>query len=101
VTGYSSCRNDLSFVKIEVIDSNGQVVPKDSISVKLIISGNGELIASGNANPKDMAGVNRPQMDTYKGKAIAIIRPKSIGTIKIIAESMGMKAGELTIKVEK
>jgi beta-galactosidase len=94
-------RNDLSFVKIEIIDSNGQVVPKDSVSLKLIVSGNGELVASGNANPKDMASVNSPMLDTYKGKAIAIIRPKGSGTIRLIAESGGLKAGELTIAVEQ
>jgi beta-galactosidase len=94
-------RNDLSFVKIEIIDSNGQVVPKDSVSVQLTISGNGELVASGNANPKDMASVNTPKMDTFKGKAIAIVRPKGSGTMKLMAESGGLKTCELTITVEK
>jgi hypothetical protein len=55
-------RNDLAFVKIEVIDENGRLVPRDLISVKLILSGNGELVASGNANPKDMASVNQPNL---------------------------------------
>ena len=52
-------RNDLSYVKIEVVDVNGQMVPQDSIKISLTLSGNGELAASGNANPKDMASVNR------------------------------------------
>jgi len=94
-------RNDLSYVKIELIDSNGQVVPMDSVAVRLIISGNGELVGSGNSNPKDMASVNRPQMDTFKGKAIAIVRPEGSGTIKLMAEAAGLKTGELTIAVEK
>jgi hypothetical protein len=42
-------RNDLAFVKIEVIDANGQLVPQDSIPIKLILSGNGELAASTSA----------------------------------------------------
>ena len=92
-------RNDLSFVKIEVIDINDQLVPQDSIKIKLILSGEGELAASGNANPKDMASVNNSQINTFKGKAIAIIRPTGIGKIKIIAESPGLKTGELKIQV--
>jgi beta-galactosidase len=92
-------RNDLSFVKIEVIDSNGQLVPQNSISVKLILSGNGELAASGNANPKDMASVNRTQINTYNGRAQAIIRPSGSGQVKLIAESQGLKTGELKIQV--
>jgi beta-galactosidase len=94
-------RNDLSYVKIEVIDAKGQLVPKDSISVKLMLSGNGELIASGNSNPKDMASVNRPLINTYKGKALAIIRPSGSGTIMLKAESQGLKTGELIIQVTK
>ena len=93
-------RNDLSFVKIEVVDSNGQLVPQDSIKIKLTLSGNGELAASGNANPKDMASVNRPQLNTFKGKALAIIRPFShAGNITLKAESEALTTGQLTIEV--
>jgi beta-galactosidase len=95
-------RNDLSFVKIEVVDANEQLVPKDSIKIKLTISGNGELAASGNTNPKDMASVNRPLFFTYKGKAIAIIRPSATeGSIRILAESLGLKSGELLIETKR
>jgi beta-galactosidase len=95
-------RNDLSFVKIEVVDGNGQIVPQDSILIKLTLSGNGEIAASGNANPKDMASVNRSLINTYKGKALAVIRPSGKeGNIKLMAESQGLKTGELMIQVMK
>jgi beta-galactosidase len=95
-------RNDLSFVKIEVVDAKGQLVPQDSIKIRLTLSDNGELAASGNANPKDMASVNRPIMDTYRGKALAIIRPTGLeGIINLKAESQGLKPGEITIQVTK
>jgi beta-galactosidase len=97
-----SDRNDLSFVKIEVVDANGHLVPLDSIRISLTISGNGELAASGNANPKDMASVNEQQIETYKGKAQAIIRPSGTeGSIKIMVESQGLETGELIIQVIK
>ena len=95
-------RNDLSFVKIEVVDAHGQLVPQDSIKISLTLSGNGEFAASGNANPKDMASVNKPIIDTYKGKALAVIRPSGKeGSIKIKAESKGLETGELIIQVTK
>ena len=71
-------RNDLSFVKIEVIDADGYPVPRDSIQLKLSLSGGGELAASGNANPKDMSSVNRTDIKTYRGMAQAIIRPSGL-----------------------
>jgi beta-galactosidase len=95
-------RNDLSYVKIEVVDANGQLVPKDSLKINIAISGNGELVASGNTNPKDMASVNRALLDTYKGKALAVIRPTGTGgSIKLTAESQGLKAAELIIQAAK
>jgi len=94
-------RNDLSFIKIEVIDSNGNLVPQDSISIRLTLSGNGELVGSGNADPKDMGSVNRPEINTFKGRAQAIIRPSGSGNVKLMAESQGLKTGELIIQVMK
>jgi len=94
-------RNDLSFVKIEVVDSNGLLVPQDSIRIRLTLSGNGELAASGNANPKDMASVNQSLTNTFKGKALTIIRPSGIGNVMLKAESQGLKTGKLIIQVAK
>jgi beta-galactosidase len=91
--------NDLSFVKIEVVDGNGQLVLQDSVKIKLSISGNGELVGSGNANPKDMASVNKTFINTFKGKALAIIRPTGSGSVKLTVESQGLKEGELIIQV--
>ncbi len=94
-------RGDLSFVKIEVVDVSGRLVTQDSISVKLILEGKGELIASGNADPKDMASVNEPRISLYHGRGLAIIRPSGPGEISLMAESKGLKTGELTIKVSE
>lgn len=93
-------RNDLSFIKIEVVDAHGQLVPQDSIKISLTVSGSGELAASGNANPKDMASVNNSVMKTFKGKSQAIIRPFARkGTITLRAESPGLRTGEMIINV--
>jgi len=86
-------------VKIEVIDSDGYLVTRDSIQLKLSLSGAGELAASGNANPKDMSSVNRPDIKTYRGLAQAIIRPSGSGNVKLVVESRGLKTGELIIQV--
>ena len=69
--------------------------------IKLTLEGNGELAASGNANPKDMASVNRSQINTYKGKAQAIIRSSGSGIVKLTAESKGLIRGEVLIEIKK
>jgi beta-galactosidase len=94
-------RNDLSFVSIEAIDEYGMVVPDAAIKVKIILTGNGEIAAAGNASPIDMESVNKPVIKTFHGKAQAVIRPfASAGTITLKAESEGLKEGVLEIEVK-
>jgi beta-galactosidase len=94
-------RNDLSFIRIEAVDKNGLVVPDAEVEVKLTMTGNGELAASGNASPDDMESVNKPVIKTFKGKAQAILRPFSTGgSITLKAESEGLTPGDLTITAQ-
>lgn len=94
-------RDDLSFVKIEVVDKDEHVVPKDSVQLKITVTGNGELVASGNANPFDMKSMNRTVLSTYRGKAQAIIRPyKDKGIIKLSVSSRDLITGEIAIEVK-
>jgi beta-galactosidase len=94
-------RNDLSFVKIELVDNNGVVVPDADAKVRLSLSGNGEIAASGNGSPDDMESVNKPIINTFKGKAQAIIRPfAKTGKITLTVESEGLKAAVMYISVK-
>lgn len=95
-------RSDLAFVKIEVVDNYGQLVPQDSVRIELSVSGNGELIASGNASPNDMESFNNPIIKTFQGKGLAIVRPTgSAGKITIKATANGLKPAQITIDTTK
>jgi beta-galactosidase len=43
--------NDLAYVTAEIIDANGNVVPNAELLLHFSVSGNGKIIATGNANP--------------------------------------------------
>lgn len=93
-------RSDLAYVNIEVVDQNGRLIPQDTFQLSLSVSGDGELIASGNASPNDMESVNNSVIKTYQGKAQAIIRPNEKARVirfKVAAE--GLLPGEITIMV--
>ena len=45
-------RNDLSFIKIEVVDTEGQLVPRDSIKIDLTLQGDGEFCCFGKCKSK-------------------------------------------------
>jgi beta-galactosidase len=93
-------RNDLSYVKIVITDAAGNIIPDASIPVKLTVSGDGEIAGSGSARPDDMESVNNPVCKTYRGAALAILRPlknNQKGTIKLKVEADGLSTGEVSV----
>ena len=94
-------RNDLAYVTIEITDEFGQVVTDAAVEVKITLSGNGELIGSGNSCPFDMKSFGKMVIKTYHGKAMAIVRPfAKAGTITLKAEGEGLKEFNIAIKAE-
>jgi beta-galactosidase len=83
-------RNDLSFVKIEVLDKKGRVVPDAHVRLKMQVEGMAEIAGCGNACPTDMRSFNNPEACfTWHGKALAILRP-----------SKELKSGEAILNVK-
>ncbi|MBN1927603.1 MAG: DUF4982 domain-containing protein [Prolixibacteraceae bacterium] len=96
-------RNDLSYVKVEITDDQGNVIPDASIPVTFSISGVGEIAGSGNANPNDMASFNNKVCKTFRGEALAILRPiknDKMGIVTLKAEANGLVSGEIEIKIQ-
>jgi beta-galactosidase len=95
-------RNDLAYIKTEVVDAYGEVIPyADDVNVKFEISGQGKLAGVGNGNPKDMASFQNPERKTYQGVCLAIIRPEiAPGKINIKATSEGLKEFNLEVTVK-
>ncbi|WP_291862838.1 hypothetical protein [Marinilabilia sp.] len=96
-------RNDLSYVSVEITDDKGHVIPNAAIPVTFTVSGVGEIAGSGNANPTDIESFNSPVCKTFRGKALAILRPvknHKRGTITFMAKADGLETGEVIIQVE-
>jgi beta-galactosidase len=96
-------RNDLSYVKVEIIDAQGNRIPDKDLPVKFTVSGVGEIAGSGNACPYDMESFNSPVCKTYQGQALVILRPlKEVktGTITLRAEATGLISEELNVTVD-
>jgi beta-galactosidase len=92
-------RNDLSYVTVEIVDQNGNVVPAASIPVRFTISGAGELAATGSSAPNDASSFHVPLRKTYEGRALAILRPAGdAGKIQLKAEADGLKSATIAIQ---
>jgi beta-galactosidase len=85
-------KGDLAYVKIELTDSEGRVVPDADVSVKVQVSGVGRLLAAGNASPDDMKSFRSTAPSTFRGRALAIVQPtgeQGTITLTVTHESIG------------
>ncbi|HBC79377.1 MAG TPA: glycoside hydrolase family 2 [Bacteroidales bacterium] len=92
-------RNDLSYVRAEIVDSNGNIVPDaDNIVVNFVVAGNGKVAGVGSGNPKDMSSFQQPRKKAYQGICLAIIRPEiTPGKISVKATADGLKDADIII----
>ena len=94
-------RNDLSYVKVTIVDDAGNVVPDAEVPVKFTIDGPAEIAAAGSACPDCMASFTKPECRTFKGYGMVIVRPTGTGgNVTVKAESPGLKENSVSIKIE-
>ena len=98
-TVIKASRNDLSYVTVEILDSEGNlIVNADNILVNFEVSGNGEIAGVGSGSPRDMSSFQQPQKKTWHGKCLAILRPKGkAGKIQLKATAEGLQTGMVEI----
>jgi Beta-galactosidase/beta-glucuronidase len=92
-------KNDLAYVSVEIVDSEGNLVPyADDIKVNYSISGKGEIAGVGNGNPSDISSFQQPGKKVYQGKGSVIMRPKgATGKIFLKATADGLKEESIEI----
>ncbi|KZM19541.1 Beta-galactosidase [Ascochyta rabiei] len=91
---------DLSFVTLEVIDENGDVVHNADSAITFSVSGPGEIVATDNGNPADLTPFPSLERKAFSGLALAIVKAKKgeSGTITVTASGNGLSAGSVNVK---
>jgi beta-galactosidase len=95
-------RNDLSYITVEIVDDQNNLVPNATIPVEFSISGAGEIAAVGSANPSEMASFHQRKRNTFRGKCLVILRPKgNAGDITLEAKSPGLESAKIVVVTKK
>ena len=93
---------DLAYIKLEIIDKNGNLVPDATIPVTVNVNGKATLLAAATANLRDIEPKTSPNVTTYKGQALIVVRSgKKAGKATITATSTqfkGIGRQNITIK---
>ena len=92
---------DLAFIYVDVVDKDGNIVADADIPVTVSVKGQASLLAAASANLKDLEPKTSPNVTTYKGKAIIVVRSGRKAGKAIISATMskenGSKSTSLTI----
>ena len=82
---------DLSYVTVELLDKKGFRHPTAENLVNFTISGPGEIVAVGNANPRSIESYQQPQRKAWQGRCLVIIKSRQQrGAITLSASSKGL-----------
>jgi beta-galactosidase len=93
--------DDLSNIKIEIVDQDGRVCPNADNLVKFKIEGAGIIAVAGNGNPVSHEDFKASERKAFHGLCLAIIQSKrERGTIRLTAESEGLQAAEVLIRTK-
>jgi beta-galactosidase len=89
---------DLSFVKVSILDKDGNIVPKADNLVEFTIEGVGNIVGVDNGSPISHESFKAKNRKAMNGLCLAVVQStKTAGAIKLIATSNGLVSSEITI----
>ena len=92
---------DLAYVTIEVVDSNGNVCPDAAIHCEAIVKGQGSLLAFASADLKDREPYTSPKVTTWKGRALLVVRSTQKNGRAQVSIKSSLPTASLTIQTTK
>ena len=87
----------IGYVRAEVVDAKGVVVPNAAVPLSIRVSGAGQLAAADNGSPTDHTVFTSPERTTWQGRALIMVRATGTsGAITVDASAPGLKAATAT-----
>jgi len=91
----------LSYINVDVMDKEGNVVPYADLPLQIKISGPATLAGAGSGAPNRMASFQQLKLTTFRGKGLIILRNTGhAGKIKVEVSGANLKTGYITVKAK-
>jgi beta-galactosidase len=89
---------DLSHVTVEVVDSDGVVVPDDHRMIRFVVTGPGTNAGVQNSDVISDELFQSDQRSAFEGRALLVIRSRrQPGSVVVKAEAEGLESAQITI----
>jgi beta-galactosidase len=91
----------IGFVRVEVVDTNGTLVPDAANAITVRVTGAGTLAAFDNADLNDHTPFSSSERKVLGGRALIMLRANAeSGTIVVTASASGLASTTLTLPVK-
>lgn len=91
---------DTVVVPVSILDTQGRVVPDADDRVTFHLSGDGQILGTGNGNPADHDSDKLPERKAFHGRCIALVQAGSAPTVlRLSATAPGLSPASMTFKV--
>jgi beta-galactosidase len=101
VTKLSKGHGDLCFLRINVVDINGNLCPDADDTIRFHVKGAGCYVAASNGDPTNLNDFNKPLMPAFHGQLMAVV--STIGTagdISFTASADGLDPCTITLHAQ-
>lgn len=89
----------IGFVRAEVVDARGVLVPTAALALTATVNGAGTLAAMDDGSPTSQTAFTSPVRTTFQGRALIMVRATdSKGPIRINVSAQGLKSGSATLQ---
>ncbi len=89
---------DLSFVTVEIVDKQGNIRPDAEHNLTFKLSGPASIVATDNANLKDITPYTAKERKAWNGRALVVVKSSAkAGDIKLQVSSPGLPDAWLTL----
>ena len=93
--------DDLSYITIDVQDSDGNLVNTDDVSITLSIEGDGKIIGVDNGRQVDHTSYQSLTRNAGAGELVAVVQStEDEGSFTVTAKANGLTAGSVTVSTK-
>ncbi len=86
-------KDNLHFVRVRIVDKNGNLCPHTDHLIQFATKGNGRFVAAANGDAANLDPFNLPQHHAFSGELTVLVE----GNCTLSATAKGLKAGKILV----
>ncbi len=93
-------KDELSFVRVQILDKDGNLCPNAQHKISFTVSGVGEYVVADNGSQTSIRSFSDTECPVFYGQCIAVLRGKQSGVMQLKATGIGLEQGIASIFVD-